>query len=327
MAAEQHGAKVFGKGVRLAGALKTTGTMGAEAKKELSKAFRDEHADFGLPVLEDGLDFVSMGMTSEQAQYLESRKFSVSDIARWFGIPPHMVGDVERSTSWGTGIENQTIQFVTDGLLPWVQLWEESIDEVFIPEANLYSKFNVNARLRADSKTRSDIARTYVEIGVWSPNDVREMEDENPRDGGDVYVTPRSPNEPAPRGGGAPEGPPPPDDDETDERAWLREAIGGLARANAQAIVSEERAELTRLAKQHAKDSNAWRAAVASFYGRWAGRIAGFATDQDAKSYCERRRDSVLTNGLKAQEDEAGAVTSLAALLTAATSGGSNAAA
>jgi hypothetical protein len=330
MATEQHGAKLFGKGIRLAGALKTAGTIGAEAKKELSRSFREEHADFGLPVLEDGLEFVSMGMTNEDAQFLETRKFTVSDIARWFGIPPHMVGDVERSTSWGTGIENQTIQFVTDGLLPWVQLWEESIDDVFIPEPTYYSKFNVNSRLRADSKTRFEIYQIGITNGIYSPNDCRAFEDENPREGGDVYVTPRSPNEPRPSGsdgGGGPEAPPGGPDGPPEPQTTVAMA---LAESIASSIVTEEEAALAGFAHEHAKNKGAWHAAVACFYGSWTKRVeAALLCGQGAaKGYSSGRRKLVFDGGLKAcEESRKDAVEQLVALAMAAANGGRNAAA
>lgn len=334
LAAEQHGAKLYGKGIRLAGALKTAGTMGLEAQRALARSFREEHADFGLPVLEEGLTFEKMGMTNEDAQFLESRKFSVSDIARWFGIPPHMVGDVERSTSWGTGIENQTIQFVTDGLLPWVQLWEESIDDVFIPEPEFYSRFNINERMRADSKTRFEIYQIGIANGIYSPNDCRAFEDENPREGGDVYVTPRSPNEPAPRDGAepAPAGSPPGggDGEEDGDAERLSQTIKMLAQSSAALLLTEEETALAKLAKEHAKDKGAWRAAVASFYGRWPGRVteALFCTQERARVYSESRRDVVLSGGLKACDDSKDeAVKLLVALTMAAAAGGDNAAA
>lgn len=333
MAAEQHGAKVFGKGVRLAGALKLPEgkEMSKPAKDALSKSFRDEHADLGLPVLEDGLDFVNMGMTSEQAQYLESRKFSVSDIARWFGIPPHMVGDVERSTSWGTGIENQTIQFVTDGLMPWVQLWEESIDDIFIPEPTYYSKFNINARLRADSKTRFDVYQIGITNGIYSPNDCRAFEDENPRLGGDQYVTPRSPNEPRPPGSGPGQPSPPDEEPKDDDREALAIAAAHVAKANASTLLSEECAAVTRLAKEHSRDGQGWRAAVASFYGRWSDRVsaATLCGQAEAGEYAERRRETVLAGGVKALNESKDEAVSLLVDLTlaAAAAGGKDAAA
>lgn len=221
LATEQYGSKLFSQGVRLAGVLKAEGKLDDKARDYISRSFREnfggQKGAHGVPVLEQGMEFQQIGMSADDAQFLETRKFEVSDIARWFGIPPHMVGDVERSTSWGSGIEAQSVQFVQYGLMPWLVLWEQEIERAFISEEDVYGRFNVSGLLRADAQARSQVQRTYVEIGVLSPNDVRELEELNPRDGGDVYVTPRSPNEPAPAGGKGPEGPPEPDPEPEDE--------------------------------------------------------------------------------------------------------------
>lgn len=342
MATEQYGSRLFSQGVRLAGVLKTAGKMDEDAASKLSKSFREnwggQRGAFGVPVLEQGLEFQSIGMSSEDAQFLETRKFEVSDIARWFGIPPHMIGDVERSTSWGSGIEAQSVQFVQYGLIPWLVLWEQTIRAILVPEPDRYARFNVEGLLRADAKTRHDIYQIGVQIGMYSPNDCRELEERNPREGGDVYVTPRSPNEPVPQTGAPKQPPDEPDEDDSEaeatthreELARAAKAVEALANANARALVSDEVRGLTRMAKEHTKDDGAWRAAVASFYGRRVGRIED-ATRCDAEAagtYCVGRRDAILAGGMKAcEESREKAVELLVAMTMRAAVGGQDAAA
>ena len=129
-------------------------------------------------------------MTAEDAQWIEGRKFSRTDIAMFFGVPPHMIGDTEKSTSWGSGIEQQSIGFVTYTLEDHLTTWEETINRDLIPEENVYSRFNRKALVRGDIKTRQGFYVSMLQWGVLSPNEVRKLEDENPRDGGDVYYDP-----------------------------------------------------------------------------------------------------------------------------------------
>jgi hypothetical protein len=343
MATEQYGSRLFSQGVRLAGVLKTAGKMDEEAASKLSRSFREnwggQRGAFGVPVLEQGLDFQSIGMSSEDAQFLETRKFEVSDIARWFGIPPHMIGDVERSTSWGSGIEAQSIQFVQYSLIPWLVLWEQAIKAILVPEPDRYCRFNVEGLLRAEAKTRHEIYQIGIQIGMYSPNDCRELEELNPREGGDVYVTPRSPNEPSPGASDTPSEPEPePEDDEEDQaEAKAQEevframkAAERLAQVNAAALVADEIRGMTRLAKEHSKDDGAWRAAVASFYGRRQARVseATSCAAETARNYCESRRDAILAGGMKAcEESREQAVELLVAIAMTAAVGGRNAAA
>jgi len=325
MATEKHGAKLFSKGIRLAGALKVPGKLSKEAATALSDSFKREHSDYGLPVFEQGMEWQSMGMSNEDAQFLETRKFEVSDIARWFGVPPHMIGDVERSTSWGTGIENQTIQFVTDCLLPWVVLWEQAINETFISQRRMYVKFNINARLRADSKTRFDIYDIAIRNGIFSPNDCRALEDQNPRDGGDVYVDPST------RGSGVTpdaakptqSGPdmPPQDMNMPDNQPGNGGDVGGSmetgdtwAKTWARHLVEAERTDLAEGARKHAANPSAWRRFVASYYGRRVPVVSALCDPDAAKMYCAARREIILDAGIGILDQKEQAEAALVAL-------------
>jgi len=194
MATEKYGAALFGRGARFSGAVKLpkgSTIKTPAARKALSDEIRKAGAGpvewHGVPIFEDGMEWQSIAMTNDDAQFLETRRFGLSDIARWFGVPPHMIGDVERSTSWGTGIEAQSIQFVQYGLMPWLTIFEQVVTDVFVTEPDLYVRFNVEGLLRGDTQTRFAVYGIGIDKGILSPNECRELENRNPRPGGDEY--------------------------------------------------------------------------------------------------------------------------------------------
>lgn len=203
---EKHGATLFKNGATPGAVLEHPGTIGEDGQKALLaslEAFRGaENANKTL-ILEEGMAWKPMTMTSADAQFIENRKFTRSEIAMFFGVPPHMLGDTEKSTSWGTGIEQQSIGFVTYTLQDWLTEWEEAINRDLITEPNVTAKFNVNGLVRGDIKTRWDAYVKALQWGVFSPDEVRSLEDMNPRDdgqGGRYYEPPNTAggqNEPA----------------------------------------------------------------------------------------------------------------------------------
>ena len=193
---ERHGAATFRNGARPSSVLKHPGRLGKEGQ-EFLRASLDDYRTGGdregkVLVLEEGMDVSNISMTAEDAQWIESRKFSRSDIAMFFGVPPHMIGDTEKSTSWGSGIDSQTQGFLAFSAEDDLTAWEETVNRDLInPEQpNLYARFNRSSLVRGDIKTRWESYVRGMQWGVYSPNEVRGMEDENPRDGGDVYYDP-----------------------------------------------------------------------------------------------------------------------------------------
>lgn len=194
MAQERHGATTFKNSARPSSVLSHPGKLGPEGAENLRaslNAYRSGGESEGQAlILEEGMNVSPMSMTAEDAQWIESRKFSRTDIAMFFGVPPHMIGDTEKSTSWGSGIEQQSIGFVTYTLEDHLTTWEETINRDLVSEADVYSRFNRKALVRGDIKTRWEAYVKAMQWGVYSPNEVRKLEDENPRDGGDVYYDP-----------------------------------------------------------------------------------------------------------------------------------------
>lgn len=198
-AMQAHGSSVFANGANVSGAFKLPkGHTLTEQQTDMLRAQLEEFRAGGARdgktiILEDGLEYQQMAMTAEDAQWIEARKFSRGEIAMFFGVPPHMIGDTEKSTSWGTGIESQAQGFVTYTLEDHLTMWEEALGADCIDwdsNPDIYARFNRNALVRGDLKARWEAYVKGLQWGVYSPNKVLELEDENPRDGGDVYYDP-----------------------------------------------------------------------------------------------------------------------------------------
>jgi len=193
LTAEKHGNTTFANGTVLGAVLKHPKTIGKEAQEALQASldrYRGAENAGKTLILEEGMDWTPLGMTAEDAQYIETRKFTRSDIAMFFGVPPHMIGDTEKSTSWGTGIEQQSLGFVAYTLQDWLTAWEETIGRDLISEDDIYAKFNPAGLLRGDINSRYAAYSTARQWGWLSINDIRELEDLNPIENGDDYLQP-----------------------------------------------------------------------------------------------------------------------------------------
>ena len=147
----------------------------------------------GIPVLFGGMELKPISITPEDAQFLEQRKFNVAEVARIFRVPPHLIGDVDRSTSWGSGIEQQNIAFVQYCLLPWIKSIEQEFDTKLFKEADKARfgvKLTVDGLLRGDIATRSAHYHNMVNDGIFLVNEVRKMEGMPPIEGGDIPRVP-----------------------------------------------------------------------------------------------------------------------------------------
>lgn len=198
LAAERFGGIFFGQGSSFGGILTHPGKLTEAAEKNLRNSLeqRAQGVDraHNFIILQEGLRYDKIGIPPNDAQFLETRKFQVGEIARIFGVPPHMVGDVDRSTSWGTGIEAQNIGFVTYTLRRWLVRFEQEITRKLISplERNLqFVEFLVDGLLRGDTATRYAAYQVGRNGGWFSANDIRRLENLDPiGDEGDVYLVP-----------------------------------------------------------------------------------------------------------------------------------------
>ena len=202
----KRGARVSGAAEMPAGQKLSDGAY--DRLKESLEEFRsgeDREGDFLL--LEEGLTWKAMSLTMVDMQWIESQKLSRSTIAMYFGVPPHMLGDTEKSTSWGTGIEQQTQGFVTFTAEEDLTMWEEGITVDLIAQDDVFAQFNRAALVKGDLKTRYGAYQVGRNGGWLSKNDIRGLEDMNPIEGGDDYDAPLNSN-----------AAPPKDDDDDDAK-------------------------------------------------------------------------------------------------------------
>ena len=194
LAMEDAGATSFRIGMRAAGVLEHPQKLSADSRKNLKDSLADYRAggesEGGVLILEEGMKQAALQMNAEDAQWIEARKFSRSDIAMFFGVPPHMIGDTEKSTSWGSGIEQQSLGFVAYTLQDWLTTWEETITRDLIADPEMFARFNPAGLIRGDIKTRYAAYAVGRQWGWLSVNDIRGLEDMNPIEGGDTYLEP-----------------------------------------------------------------------------------------------------------------------------------------
>ena len=194
IAAEEYGSKFFANGAAPSGVLEHPGTI-----KDPARLRESWQATFGgsgnanrIAVLEEGMKFSPISIAPDQAQFLETRKFQIDEIARIFRIPPHMIGDLEKSSF--NNIEQQSLEFVKYTLDPWVSRWEQAMRRALLmPEEKkmYFFKFNVDGLLRGDYQSRMNGYAVARQNGWMSANDIRELEnlDRIPEEeGGDLYL-------------------------------------------------------------------------------------------------------------------------------------------
>lgn len=192
-ATEKHGSKLFVNAARPHGGFSTDSKLTDDQFKRLKNQFDNVSGDNQLKplILEGGLKWLTVTMSNEDAQFLETRKYQRSEICGIFRVPPHMVGDLENATF--SNIEHQGLSFVQHSLMPYLTRIESRISKSLIKPSerrNLQPKFNANALLRGDMAARAEFYTKMVQNGALSPNEIRELEDRNPREGGDIFLTP-----------------------------------------------------------------------------------------------------------------------------------------
>ena len=193
LAAQTFGAAFFGGGAALGGVLEHPGKLGDTAKVYLRESWQQL---YGGPfnagktaILEEGLKYTRLGIPPEEAQFLETRTFQVPEICRWLRVPPHKVQHLDNAHY--TNIEHQNLEYITDTLMPWFVRWEGELRrKLFADEPDIFAEHLILGLLRGDQAARSQYYKTRFELGTLSPNDIRELENENPitaDEGGEMY--------------------------------------------------------------------------------------------------------------------------------------------
>ena len=194
IATEEYGASFFANGANPGGVLEHPGVLKdpKKVRDSWNEVYRGTANAHKIAVLEEGMKYQQIGIPPEEAQFLETRKFQINEIARLYRIPPHMVGDLEKSSF--SNIEQQSLEFVKYTLDPWVIRWEQAMQRsLLLPKEKqeFFIRLNVDGLLRGDYQSRMNGYSVARQNGWLSANDIREMEDMNPipdEEGGNLYL-------------------------------------------------------------------------------------------------------------------------------------------
>lgn len=194
IAAEEYGSKFYANGAAPSGVLEHPGTLKdpTRVRDSWTQTFGGSSNAHKVAVLEEGMKYSPISISPTEAQFLETRKFQIDEIARIFRVPPHMVGDLEKSSF--SNIEQQSLEFVKYTLDPWITRWEQNMARALLSpseKGNYFIKFNVDGLLRGDYQSRMDGYAIARQNGWMSANDIRELENLDrisPEEGGDLYL-------------------------------------------------------------------------------------------------------------------------------------------
>lgn len=197
LALERYGSSLFGNGARPGGVLKHPKRLSPDGRKRLQADWEAMHRGLDraqrVAILEEGLEWETIGIPPEDAQFLETRRLQVTEMARWLRLPPHKIGDLERATF--SNIEQQGLEYVTDTLMGWLVTWDQMVNmRLFVgaERGRFFAEHLVDALTRADIKSRYEAYSIGRQIGVLNGNDIAELENRNPLpDGvGETYWMP-----------------------------------------------------------------------------------------------------------------------------------------
>ena len=220
LAMEKFGAKFFANDSKSGGFLQHPGKLGDEGVKNVAAGFNNQGGPdnaFKIKVLEEGMKFISTTIPPDDAQFLSSREFQVAEIARIYRVPLVLLQSMEKSSSWGSGIEQMMIGFVVWTIQPWLVRWEQEMNRKLLSDAEraagYFIKFNLNALLRGDMKARGQFYKDLFGIGAINPNEIRSLEDMNPYADGDQFRVPLNMVDPEDDAAADTTTPPPEDED------------------------------------------------------------------------------------------------------------------
>lgn len=268
MALERYATRLFGYSPRPQ--LAITAEKGVvyddPAKKRIKEALlanRGEYGD-GITWVPEGLQITPWGMTAEQAQYMALRSGIVAEVTRWWRIPPYMVGLLESGTVSYASVNTQGVDFVVYTLMPWLVGWEQAVGrDLIIDKRGQFAEFLASALLRGTTKERFDVYRVALQFGIMNVNEVRRLENLNPRPGGDTYersVLYQKDDDPV--------------GSRYDTGSPADRLLQALTRDAASAVLHKEQGSLARLAEAAGDDPAAWERGVREFYDRHAAYVA-----------------------------------------------------
>lgn len=286
LAAERYGGRFFRNDSRPGGVLTTEGSLKKDAAQRIKGEWEEFHTGSNqhrIAVLEQGLKWQQVGISPEEAQFLGTREFQAEDVCRWFRVPPHMVGLTSKATSWGSGLEEMNLGFLAYTLRPWLTRWIQAIkrDLILAPQT-YFADFIIEHLLKGDILTRYNAYAVARQWGWMSVNEIRRLENLNPVQGGDVYLSPlnmgpvaTSPPAPLLRGEG-------------------REHYRLLVEESAARLVRKEMGAIGRL-----PTDGQWVAGVERFFSDHAALVAQAMriSPEKAQQFCDSGREVWLVVG------------------------------
>lgn len=300
MATEGYAARLFSNGAMHGGVIKHPGVLNTEASNRMAESFRQAtsgvHNAHRPVVLEQGVDWAPVTMTGEDSQYLLSRKFSVTEMARWLGVPPHKIFDLDRSTN--NNIEHQSIEYVVDDLMPWLVLWEQAIArDLILATQTYFAEFLVEGLLRGDSAARGEFYSKLFQVSAISGNEIRAKEGMNRVENGDTYYVQgamRPTDQPYQASGSGNRAP----DSTTPNQAPKRSSdrAEAIVQQSAARLLRKEIATIQKLAVKHAADADAFAEAVTEFYVKHVGLVEETLqiAHRAASEYCATQSAQVI---------------------------------
>lgn len=302
LATESYASRVFSHGSLSAGTITVPGLLDDGASGRMARSFKSSADDWHLPkVLEQGATWAANdGLTPEKAQMLLSRKFTIAEIARWLGLPPHMLGDLDRATF--SNIEHQFTEFVIMALGPWLSLWEFAInDQLILDPGQFFAEFVRDALQRGDLAARWTAYQVAITTGTYTRNEVRRLENKPKLPGLDKPLDPAhltgKPAAAAPkRVAPVPAEDDPADEDPADDTAARLAVAEAIAVESASRLLRMEVHAIEKRAVKLAADPDAWAAWVAEFYAEHVARVsqALVMTEAGASAYCAGQAAQVL---------------------------------
>jgi len=298
---EDYGSKTFAQGIQKRVMLQHPGHLSEAAAKRLGKSFDASYqGNLNTAVLEEGVTATVIGMSNEDAQFLESRRYQAEEVARWFRMKPHKIGILDHATF--SNIEHESIDYVIDTLLPELVNFEQTIWDRLLSErdqATYFAEFRVEGLLRGDSKSRAEALQIWRQNGVVNADEWRGIENMNPIPGGEgkVYLQMANyvPLGTVPQ---APTAPPP--TTAAKAIALASSDHAHLATELASRVLKKQRDRMTKAALKNADDDEKWRSWLSTFFTEQAAEVAAamHISEESASEFCNEQRLAILHHGI-----------------------------
>jgi HK97 family phage portal protein len=194
LSAQRFGGKFYENGALATGVLQTEQRLTQTQADQLSKRWQEKRSGmtnaYGTIVLDKNAKFTQLSIAPGDAQFLESRRFQITEVCRWFGLPPFLMFETETSTSWGTGLEQQALAWVKFDLQPELTAVEQRVTKHVLRPGSVYARYSIEGLLRGDTAARAAFYKAMWEVGALSTNEIRAFEEQPAVEGGDVRYRP-----------------------------------------------------------------------------------------------------------------------------------------